>query len=193
VLVSARPLAAADLRQDPVAIPGELTTAALLLRLWDPALTPVVMPFDRILAAVQKGEIAAGLLIHEGQVTYASLGLHCVVDLGVWWAEQTQGLPLPLGGNGIRRDLGLPVIRRISGLLHESIRYGLDHRQEALQHAMRFARGVDPELVDRFVGMYVNDLTLGYGERGRRAVERLLALGYERGILPKRIVPEFAE
>jgi len=193
VLVAARPLAPADLRGKPVAVPGPLTTAALLLRLWDPALEHVTTPFDRILDAVRRGEAEAGLLIHEGQVTYPALGLHKIVDLGEWWAHQAAGLPLPLGGNGIRRDLGAPTIRRVAALLRQSIRYGLDHRPDALRHAMRYARGVEPALVDRFVGMYVNDLTLGYGARGRAAVARLLRRGFEAGILPKDVVPEFAE
>jgi 1,4-dihydroxy-6-naphthoate synthase len=193
VLVAARPRTPADLEGKPVATPGPLTTAALLLRLWDPSLVHVTTRFDEILEAVQQGRTDAGLLIHEGQVTYAGLGLHKVVDLGEWWAGATGGLPLPLGGNGIRRDLGPGLIRRISALLHASIRHGLANRQEALRHAMRYARGVEAGLVDRFVGMYVNELTLGYGERGRAAVERLLAMAHERGLLPARVVPEFAE
>ncbi|MFB3819748.1 MAG: MqnA/MqnD/SBP family protein [Candidatus Methylomirabilales bacterium] len=193
VLVAKRPLAPPELHGKPVAVPGPLTTAALLLRLWDASLTHLPTPFDRILDVVQRGEVEAGLLIHEGQVTYPALGLHKIVDLGEWWAAQTSGLPLPLGGNGIRRDLGTPAMRRISQVLHESIRYGLAHRPDALQHAMRYARGVAAPLVDRFVGMYVNDLTLGYGERGRAAVARLLAMGFEAGILPRKIVPEFVE
>jgi 1,4-dihydroxy-6-naphthoate synthase len=193
VLVAARTVAPGELRGKPVAVPGPLTTAALLLRLWDPSLTHVPTPFDRILEAVQQGDVPAGLLIHEGQVTYGASGLCKVVDLGEWWAERTGGLPLPLGGNGIRRDLGAPLIRRISSLLLQSIRWGLDHREAALRDAMRFARGVEPALVDRFVGMYVNHLTLGYGERGTAAVSRLLEVGFEQGIVPRRVVPEFAE
>jgi 1,4-dihydroxy-6-naphthoate synthase len=193
VLVAAEPRTPADLHGKPVATPGPLTTAALLLRLWDPSLAHVTTRFDEIIEAVGAGRAEAGLLIHEGQVTYGGLGLHKVVDLGEWWAAQTGGLPLPLGGNGIRRDLGAPLIRRVSALLLESIRYGLAHRDDALCHAMRYARGVEPGLVDRFVGMYVNDLTLGYGERGRAAVERLLAMAHERGLLPSRVAPEFAE
>jgi 1,4-dihydroxy-6-naphthoate synthase len=193
VLVAARPCTSAELRGRPVATPGLLTTAALLLRLWDPSLVHVTTRFDEILGAVEQGRAEAGLLIHEGQVTYGALGLHKVVDLGEWWAGETAGLPLPLGGNGIRRDLGPALIRRISALLLESIRYGLAHRDQALRHAMQFARGVEAGLVDRFVGMYVNELTLGYGERGRAAVDRLLAMAHERGLLPRRVRPEFAE
>lgn len=175
-----------------VAVPGRLTTAVLALRLWRPGLAEVVMPFDRIMDAVLRGEVDAGLIIHEGQVTYHQAGLRKVVDLGEWWTVET-GLPLPLGGNVIRKDLGLAMMRRVSRLLHESIRYGLAHRQEALAYAMRFARSVAPPLVDRFVKMYVNDLTVAYGPRGRAAVECLLARGHEAGLLPHRIVPEFVE
>lgn len=175
-----------------VAVPGRLTTAVLALRLWRPGLMEVVMPFDRIMDAVLAGEVEAGLIIHEGQVTYREAGLRKVMDLGEWWSAET-GLPLPLGGNVIRKDLGPPLMRRVSQLLAESIRYGLVHRQEALEYAMQFARSVAPPLVDRFVGMYVNDLTVAYGPRGRAAVERLLDRGHAQGLLPRRIVPEFVE
>jgi 1,4-dihydroxy-6-naphthoate synthase len=180
------------LRGKRVAVPGALTTAALALRLWDPDLQHVVIPFDQIMDAVVAGTADAGLIIHEGQVTYDSLGLHKVVDLGEWWLRET-GLPLPLGGNVIRKDLGPDLMRRVSHLLWESIRYGLAHREEALDHAMRFARDVERRLADRFVGMYVNDLTLDYGERGRAAVRRLLDMGHERGLIPHRVEVEFAE
>lgn len=175
-----------------VAIPGPLTTAVLALRLWRTGLAEVVLPFDRIMEAVLAGEVEAGLIIHEGQVTYRQAGLQRVIDLGAWWTGET-GLPLPLGGNVIRKDLGSELAGRISRLLGESIRYGLAHREEALAYAMGYAREVPPRLVDTFVGMYVNDLTVAYGERGRTAVERLLALGHERGLLPRRVVPEFVE
>lgn len=181
-----------ELRGKRIAIPGTLTTAALALRLWDPNLQQVVIPFDRIMNAVQAGTVEAGLIIHEGQVTYGSLGLHKVVDLGEWWLHET-GLPLPLGGNVIRKDLGPHLMTRVSDLLRESIRYGLAHREEALDYAMHFARDVERRLADRFVGMYVNDLTLNYGERGRSAVRRLLAMGYERGLIPHRVEAEFVE
>jgi 1,4-dihydroxy-6-naphthoate synthase len=144
------------------------------------------------MGAVQSGEVEAGLLIHEGQVTYRESGLEKVVDLGEWWSGAT-GLPLPLGGNVIRKDLGPELMRRVSRLLAESIRYGLEHRRDALAYAMRFARQVPLPLVDRFVGMYVNELTVAYGPRGRAAVERLLALGYERGFLPRPVAPEFVD
>jgi len=192
MLVARRPMRPGELRDKRVAIPGVLTTAALALRLWDSALQHVVMPFDQIPDAVVAGKVDAGLIIHEGQVTYASLGLHKVVDLGEWWTGES-GLPLPLGGNVIRKDLGMDLMRRISRLLRESIRYALDHREDALAYAMQFGRNMDRRLADRFVGMYVNDLTLDYGERGRAAVRRLLALGHDRGIIPHRVEPEFIE
>src|SRR4051812_20518927 len=157
-----------------VAVPGELTTALLTLRLFDPSVEYVVVPFDQIQEKVHTGEVAAGLLIHEGQLTYAEEGLRKLVDLGEWWAERTGGLPLPLGGNVIRRDLGAERMSQLSRLLHDSIAYGLTHRREAIEHAMQFGRGLDRIRTDRFVGMYVNDLTLDYGERGRAAVLRLL-------------------
>jgi 1,4-dihydroxy-6-naphthoate synthase len=175
-----------------VAIPGELTTAFLALRLYDPGVQYVVMPFDRIQEAVHAGEIAAGLLIHEGQVTYEEEGLQKIVDLGEWWADRTSGLPLPLGGNVIKRELGAATIATLSGLLHDSIAFGLEHRDEAVSHAMQFGRGLDRARTDRFVGMYVNGLTLDYGERGREAVRRLLDDAQKAGLLPKPVTAEFA-
>jgi 1,4-dihydroxy-6-naphthoate synthase len=192
MVVSRRPIRPDELRRLRIAIPGTLTTAALALRLWDPALQHVVIPFDQIPDAVRVGRVDAGLLIHEGQVTYKSLDLNKVIDLGEWWKVET-GLPLPLGGNVIRKELGPDLMRRISRLLRDSIHYALTHRQEALDYAMKFGRDLDRPLADRFVGMYVNDLTLDYGERGRAAVRRLLAMGYERGIIPHRVEPEFVE
>ena len=192
MIVARRPVRPEEVRGKRVAVPGVLTTAALALRLWDASLEHVVIPFDRIMDAVMAGEVDAGLIIHEGQVTYASVGLHKVVDLGEWWTGET-GLPLPLGGNVIRKDLGPDLMRRISRLLRDSIQYALAHRQEALDYAMQFGRDVDRRLADRFVGMYVNDLTLDYGERGRAAVRRLLTVGHERGIIPKLVEPEFVE
>lgn len=175
-----------------VAVPGELTTAFLALRLFDPSVQYVVMPFDQIQEKVQAGEIAAGLLIHEGQLTYAEEGLQKIVDLGEWWADRTGGLPLPLGGNVIRRDLGAPAIATLSRLLHDSIAYGLDHRAEAVDYAMQFGRGLDRLRTDEFVGMYVNNLTLDYGDRGRAAVRRLLGDAQAAGLLPKPVTVEFA-
>ena len=167
-----------------VAIPGTLTTAFLALRLYKPDVKYVVMPFDEILEAVRDGKVDAGLLIHEGQLTYGEEGLRKVVDFGEWWAERTGGLPLPLGGNVIRRDLGPELISRLSRLLHDSIAYGLTHREEAVTHAMQYGRGLDRTATDTFVGMYVNDLTLDYGERGRTAVLRLLGEAAEKGLIP---------
>jgi 1,4-dihydroxy-6-naphthoate synthase len=184
--------AVSSLKGVTVAIPGTLTTAFLTLRLFDPSVQYVVMPFDRIQEAVHAGEADAGLLIHEGQLTWADEGLHKIVDLGEWWADRTGGLPLPLGGNVIRRDLGAGTIATLSRLLHDSIAYGLDHRDEAVAYAMQFGRGLDRVRTDRFVGMYVNDLTLDYGDRGREAVVRLIGEAAAAGLLPKPVNVEFA-
>ena len=175
-----------------VAIPGELTTAFLALRLLNPATEYVVMPFDEIQDKVLAGEVAAGLLIHEGQLTYGEEGLKKIVDLGEWWADRTEGLPLPLGGNVVRRDLGAEVIGTLSRLLHESIAYALDHREAAVEYAMQFGRGLDRARTDQFVGMYVNGLTLDYGDRGREAVRRLLTEAHDAGLLPHPVHVEFA-
>ena len=175
-----------------VAVPGELTTAFLTLRIYDPDVDYVIMPFDLIQDAVRNGEVAAGLLIHEGQLTYMDEGLKKVVDLGEWWATRTGGLPLPLGGNVIRRDLGPDVIKKVSRLLHESIAYALNHRQEALDYALQFGRGLDRAKADRFVGMYVNELTLEYGDRGREAVQRLFDEAWDKRLIPKKINVEFS-
>jgi 1,4-dihydroxy-6-naphthoate synthase len=194
IVVAKRPLGRADLVGRKVAIPGVLTTAHLALKLWYPEVDTVIVPFDRILDVVQAGEVEAGVVIHEGQLTYGDLGLHAVVDLGVWWKEQT-GLPLPLGGNGIRRDLDLALKRRLCRLLGESIAYGLDHRGEALSYATRYARGLedDPVRSDRFVGMYVNHWTRDYGAVGRQAVQLLLDRGHEAGLLPHRVAADFVD
>jgi 5,8-dihydroxy-2-naphthoate synthase len=167
-----------------VAIPGELTTAFLSLRLFDPTVEFVVVPFDQIQEKVHSGAVQAGLLIHEGQLTYAEEGLKKIVDLGEWWADRTGGLPLPLGGNIIRRDLGAGHISTLSRLLHDSIAFGLKHRDEAVQYSMQFGRGLDRARTDKFVGMYVNELTLDYGERGRQAVKRLLDDAEAAGLIP---------
>jgi 1,4-dihydroxy-6-naphthoate synthase len=175
-----------------VAVPGMLTTAYLGLKLYKPDVETVVMPFDQIQEAVARGDVAAGLLIHEGQLTYADEGLKKIVDLGEWWAAENEGLPLPLGGNVIRRDLGPETIKTVSALLHESIAYGLNHREEALDYAMQFGRGLDRAKADRFVGMYVNDLTLNYGDNGRKAVKLLLDRAHKAGIIPHAVTVEFA-
>ncbi len=176
------------------AIPGELTTAALALKLWQPGVRTVVVPFDRILEEVRSGGVDAGVVIHEGQLTFKDEGLVAVTDLGAWWKEET-GDPLPLGGNGIRRDLDPAHARRLCRLLSESIAYALDHRQEALAYAVRYARGLedDPVRSDRFVAMYVNEWTRDYGAAGRRAVQRLLDRGHDAGLLPRRVVAEWIE
>ena len=175
-----------------IAIPGTLTTAYLTLRLYEPDFEYVVVPFDEIQQAVLDGTAEAGLLIHEGQLTYQDEGLRKIVDLGEWWSEKTGGLPLPLGGNIIRRDLGPEMIRKVSKLLHDSIAYALSHRKEAVEYAEQFGRGLDRERTDKFVGMYVNDLTLGYGERGRKAVELLFGEAFEKGLIPHRVDVAFA-
>ena len=175
-----------------IAIPGTLTTAYLTLRIYEPDFEYVVVPFDEIQQAVLAGKAEAGLLIHEGQLTYQDEGLRKIVDLGEWWAERTGGLPLPLGGNIIRRDLGPQMIAKVSKMLHDSIAYALSHRPEAVEYALQFGRGLDRAKTDRFVGMYVNDLTLAYGERGRRGLERLMADAYEHGLIPQRVAVEFA-
>ena len=175
-----------------VAVPGELTTAFLTLRLFDPTVEYTVMPFDRIQEAVHSGEAEAGLLIHEGQLTWKDEGLEKIVDLGEWWADRTSGLPLPLGGNVIKRDLGQARIETLSQMLHDSIAFGLAHREEAVKYAMQFGRGLDRARTDTFVGMYVNNLTLDYGTRGRDAVRRLLGDAYAAGLLAKPVNVEFA-
>jgi 1,4-dihydroxy-6-naphthoate synthase len=194
VVVTRDPLRREDLDGRTVAIPGLLTTAHLALKLWQPQAQTVVVPFDRILEVVKAGEADAGVVIHEGQLFFADLGLRSAVDLGAWWKEETGG-PLPLGGNGIRRDLDPALRRRLCRLLRQSIEYALGHRAEALEYARRYARDLedDPVRSDRFVGMYVNDWTRGYGEAGRRAVQGLLDRGFAAGILPERVIAEYAE
>ena len=181
-----------NISESTVAVPGTLTTALLVLRLYDPSVNYVVMPFDEIQDAVLSRKVDAGLLIHEGQLTYESEGLKKIVDLGEWWATRTDGLPLPLGGNVIRRDLGSSMISTVSRLLHDSIAYGLDHRQEALDYALKFGRGLDRDKADQFVGMYVNELTLQYGERGREAVDRLFQDAWDHQLIPRKIDVEFS-
>lgn len=175
-----------------VAVPGTLTTAFLALRLYRQDFEYEVVPFDRIQDDVREGRAEAGLLIHEGQLTYADEGLEKMVDLGEWWADRTNGLPLPLGGNVIRRNLDPEAIREVSRLLHDSIAYALSHREEAVQYALQYGRGLDKPRTDRFVGMYVNQLTLDYGDRGRAAVERLFSEAFEKGLIPRRVPIEFA-
>jgi 1,4-dihydroxy-6-naphthoate synthase len=182
----------AALRGRRVAVPGLLTTAYLALRLYQPEFEAVVVPFDRIEEAVQRGEVEVGLLIHEGQLTYADGGLHLWADLGAWWMEDT-GLPLPLGGNAVRRDLGPEVTARIARDLRASIVYALEHRAPALAHAKQYNRGIGDERTDTFVGMYVNHWTVDYGPRGREAVQALLDRGYRAGIIPERVPVSFVD
>jgi 1,4-dihydroxy-6-naphthoate synthase len=179
-----------ELRRVTIAIPGTMTTAYLALRLCIGEAQTVVVPFDQIMDAVERGEADAGLLIHEGQLTYSARGFHKVVDLGEWWKSET-GLPLPLGGNAIRKSLGAEFIEKISLLLRQSIEFGLAHRAEAVRHSMKYARGMETGLTDKFVGMYVNDYTIDYGERGREAVRLLLRRAHEAGIIPRPVELEF--
>ena len=190
IVVSREPASPEDIPNLRIAIPGKLTSAFLALRLFNADFKYEVVEFDKIIDAVQKGFCDAGLLIHEGQLFYQQKGLHKVLDLGEWWHER-HGLPLPMGGNAIRRELGAEVIREVSQLLRESIRYSLNNREDALQYALQFARDMDPALADRFVGMWVNELTLDYTERGREGVRRLLEEGFERGIIPHKVPVDF--
>ena len=192
IVVAREPHKPEELPRLKIAVPGTLTSAFLTLRIYNSNFAYEVVPFDQIIEAVRTGKCDAGLLIHEGQLFYHQMGLHKVLDLGEWWHERT-GLPLPMGGNAIRRDLGLETMRQVSGYLHESIRYALDHREDALQYALQFARDMEPELADRFVAMWVNDLTLDYTDRGRAAVQRLLDEGAEHGVIPHRVKVEFVD
>jgi 1,4-dihydroxy-6-naphthoate synthase len=190
-LITREPATLDDLRGRTIAVPGRLTTAFLTLQLCLGKEVPhVVMPFDQILPAVAEGRADAGLIIHEGQLYYGDRGLHKVVDLGQWWFERT-GLPLPLGGNVVRRDLGDDLVRRIAALLKQSIEYALSHRDEALDYALRYARDLDPALADRFVGMYVNEWTVDYGPRGREAVRTLLKAAWDAGLVPAPVDVQF--
>lgn len=176
-----------------VAVPGTMTSAYLALKLFRPDAQTEVVPFDRIIEHVAAGQADVGLIIHEGQLTYGEAGLHLVADLGEWWAGETGGLPLPLGGNVIRRDLGEELIGRVSRLLRASIAYSLDHRAEAIEHARQYGRGLDDAQTDEFVGMYVNERTLNYGEDGRRAVQLFLDRGHEAGLIPHRVEVDFVD
>ena len=175
-----------------VGVPGKLTSAFLTLQMYDPSFDFEVLRFDQIQRAVADGRVDAGLLIHEGQLTYKAEGLHKIIDLGEWWFERTAGLPLPLGGNVIRRDLAPQMIRTVSKMLRDSIAYALDHRVAAVEYAQQFGRGLDRKDTDAFVGMYVNQLTLDYGSRGRAALERFFGEAFEKGLIPKKVNVEFA-
>lgn len=192
MIIAPRPYSLDEVRKLKIAIPGTLTTAFLALKLFAPEIETEVVPFDQIIPQVVAGKYHAGLIIHEGQLTYGQSGLHKILDLGIWWRELT-GMPLPLGGNAIRRDLGPEVIHIVTKALRDSIQYGLDHREAALAHAMQYARDLDPKLANQFVGMYVNERTLDYGEDGRTAIRKLLEMGHERGIIPHPIKIDFVE
>lgn len=192
MVIAQRAFAPTDLKRLRIAVPGTLTTAYLTLKLFAPEVETVTVPFDQIIPAVLAGEFEAGLIIHEGQLTYGRDGLKKILDLGVWWQEQ-MGMPLPLGGNAIRRSLGPEVQHIATEALRESIQHALDHREQALEYAMQFARDLDTSLANRFVGMYVNERTLDYGEDGRKAIRQLLDMGHERGIIPMRAQVDFVE
>ncbi len=192
-LVAREPLTPEQLRGRSVAVPGTMTSAYLALRLFQPDVDTTVVPFDEIMEHVTAGKSDAGLLIHEGQLTYQDHGLHLIADLGEWWGRANGGLPLPLGGNAIRRDLGPELISRVSAILRQSIAYGLENRQAALDHARSYGRGLDEAQTDEFVGMYVNPRTLDYGEDGRRSVRLFLARGHEAGIIPHAVDVQFAD
>jgi 1,4-dihydroxy-6-naphthoate synthase len=190
MVVAPRAINLEDLKRMKVAVPGTMTTAYLALKLFAPAIETAVVPFDQIIPQVLAGNYEAGLIIHEGQLTYDRSGLSKIIDLGKWWHEIT-GLPLPLGGNAIRRDLGPELIATVQQALRDSIQHALDHREQALAYAMQFARDLDPLMADRFVGMYVNNRTLDYGEDGKEAVSRLLGMGYRAGIITREPHVEF--
>jgi 1,4-dihydroxy-6-naphthoate synthase len=190
LLVAREPLEARRLGSALVAVPGTLTSAYLALKLFAPEARTRVVAFHRILDEVREGRADVGLVIHEGQLTFGGHGLHKVLDLGAWWKEET-GLPLPLGANAVRRDLGADLSARLTRLVRETVLYSLAHRQEALAYAMEFARGMDPAIADRFVGMWVNDMTVDLGDRGRRAVQELLDRGHRAGVIPHRAVLDF--
>jgi 1,4-dihydroxy-6-naphthoate synthase len=192
IVVSSRSMKPQDLKGLRVGVPGLKTSAYLTLKLFEPNFEPVVLPFDKIIEAVKNDVVEAGLLIHEGQLFFPQLGLHRVLDLGLWWQELT-GLPLPLGGNAVRRALGPELGRLIAKTIRDSVSYGLEHREEALNYSMQFARDMDTELADKFVGMYVNKWTLGYGDRGKKAVRDLIERGTSAGILPGPPTIEFLE
>ena len=192
IVVSSKSLKPQDLKGKRIGVPGLKTSACLTMKLFEPDFEAVVMPFDKIMEAVKNDMVEAGLLIHEGQLFFPQLGLHRIVDLGVWWQERT-GMPLPLGGNAVRRSLGPDLGRLISRTIRDSVSYGLEHREEALNYAMQFAREMDTELADKFVGMYVNKWTLGYGDKGKKAVRELIERGTAAGLLPGPPTVEFLE
>jgi 1,4-dihydroxy-6-naphthoate synthase len=191
MIVSTRNIPRDEISRCTIAVPGTMTTAYLALKLFAPDVATAVVPFDEIIHQVLQGKYEAGLIIHEGQLTFHKSGLHRILDMGKWWREQT-GLPLPLGGNAIRRDLGDRVVNSCCTALRDSIQYALDHREEALQYAMQFARDLDAQMADKFVGMYVNERTLDYGMDGREAIVKLLGMGHAAGIIPHKPKVQFA-
>jgi 1,4-dihydroxy-6-naphthoate synthase len=190
MIVAHRPYTTQEIKKIRVAVPGKLTSAYLALKLFAPKIPTVVVPFDQIIPQVLEGKHQAGLIIHEGQLTYSKSGLFCVIDLGKWWQEK-EHLPLPLGANAIRRALGPELTASVAGAIRDSIRYALDHREEALEYALQFARDLEPQYADKFVGMYVNERTLEYGEEGREAIRHLLDLGHKAGLIPHPAKVEF--
>lgn len=192
MIVAKNKIAPEDLGRYTIAVPGEMTTAYLALKIFNPNLKTEIVPFDQIIPAIQAGKYEAGLIIHEGQLTYSSSGLYKTLDLGIWWREQT-GLMLPLGGNAIRRSLGADKHKIISKALRDSIQHALDHREQALEYAMQFARDLDTSLASRFVSMYVNERTIDYGADGREAIRKLLDAGYEKGIIPIKPEVDFVD
>ncbi|WP_263409502.1 menaquinone biosynthesis family protein [Terriglobus tenax] len=193
MIVAPKKMTLDEVKKLKIAVPGTLTTAYLALKLFAPEVEAETIPFDEIIPRVAAGEFDAGLIIHEGQLTYGNNGLHKILDLGQWWREETDGLPLPLGGNAIRRSLGAEVMKVTTQALRDSIQHALDNREAALQYAMQFARDLDTNLANRFVGMYVNERTLNYGDDGRVAIKKLLDLGYERGIIPHKAKVDFID
>ena len=192
ILVAKKKFSQSDLKDLTIGVPGTLTSAFLILKIFEPNVKYKVIQFDKIIDAVLNDEIDAGLLIHEGQLTYSNSGLVKLIDFGEWWYDQT-GLPLPLGGNAIKKELGIQLMKKVSRYLYESVKYALENRYEALKYALQFARGMDDNLADKFVGMYVNELTLDYGEDGRKAVQLFLDLGFERVLIPNKVKVEFVE
>jgi len=192
MIVAPRGIPVEEIGRHRIAVPGTMTTAYLVLKLFAPEVKTEVVPFDEIIPRVLEGKFEAGLIIHEGQLTFNKSGLHKIVDMGKWWREKT-GLPLPLGGNAIRRELGSKLMAECCTALRDSIRYALDNREEALQYAMQFARDLDPQLADKFVGMYVNERTLDYGKDGREAITKLLEMGYAAGIIPHKPMVDFVD
>lgn len=195
MIVSRKPFAPSELRSKLIAVPGKMTSAFLALKLYmrTADIRCVVVPFDEIMEHVKSGKSDCGLLIHEGQLTYEAEGFCNIVNLGEWWHERTGGLPLPLGANVVRKSLGRDALHRLNRILKESIRYGLEHRKEAVRHSLKWARGMDEGLADKFVGMYVNELTMDFGERGRAGVERFLREAHELGFIPKPVALEFVD